>query len=136
MRTFAAVAAGIAALAAAGCGGDEDFANDPRPPAIVTLTASIGPRAVSISPGRLGAGPVSLLIVNQTDARQAVTFSSTAGDGFEAKSGPILPQDTATLRVDVTKGRAVVRVEGEGIREAKLTVGPERASAQNDLLQP
>ena len=136
MRRIVALGASLAALGAAGCGSDEDFANEPRPPAIATITASIGRDAVSVSPNRLGAGPVSLLVVNQTDARQAVTFAGAGGNGFEVTSGPILPQDTATLRVDVTRGRAVVRVDGDGIREARLTVGPERPSAQNDLLQP
>ena len=51
-------------------------------------------------------------------------------------TAPISPRDTATLKADVTPGRYTVHVGGGAIRAARLRVGPERASAQNDLLQP
>jgi hypothetical protein len=58
------------------------------------------------------------------------------GPGIKQVTAPISPQDTATLKVDVKPGRYSVHVAGDVIRAARLKVGPERESAQNDLLQP
>lgn len=136
LRTSAALTA--TALLLGACGGDdEDYANDPRPPAPIVVTASIDSERVSVSPSEFGAGPVSLIITNQTDSAQEVTFESAGSDaGFTQQTAPINPRDTATLKADVPEGGAVVKVSGDGIRQARVTVGAARPSAQNDLLQP
>jgi hypothetical protein len=131
--------AAFAALTAAatGCGKKDDYANKPRPAALIVVTASIGKDRVSVSPRRFGAGPVDLIITNQTSSAQQVTFASSRGGAtFSQQTGPINPRDTATLKADVPEGGAVVRVESETIRPATLRVGAQRPSAQNELLQP
>ncbi len=126
-----------AALLAAGCGKDESYSNDKRPPSLIVLSAAIRADEVSVSPKRFGAGPVSLVIANQTGAAQQITFETTGGTGgFMQQTGPINPGDTATLRADVPKGKATVGVQGDGIAPAVLTVGAARAGAQDELLQP
>jgi hypothetical protein len=89
---------------------------------------------------RFGAGPVRLIVVNQTGAAQQVTLESALapgeGPGIRQQTAPINPQDTATLAADVDPGRYTVSVRGDAIRRATLRVGAERASAQNDLLAP
>ena len=139
MRT-GAMATPLAIVALAGCGGGGDYRNDPRPPAAILLTASISDQRVSVSPRRFGAGPISLVVVNQTSAAQRVTLESAdragSGPGLKQVTAPISPRDTATLKADVQPGRYSVHVGGDGIAGAALRVGPERASAQNDLLQP
>jgi hypothetical protein len=139
MRT-GAMATPLAIVALAGCGGGADYRNDPRPPAAILLTASISDQRVSVSPRRFGAGPISLVVVNQTSAAQRVTLESAdragSGPGLKQVTAPISPRDTATLKADVQPGRYSVHVGGDGIAGAALRVGPERASAQNDLLQP
>jgi hypothetical protein len=130
-----------AMLALGGCGGSsKDYKNDPRPPAPIVVTGYIDDQRVSVSPGSLGAGPISLIVTNQTGASQRVTLESAgatgSGPGIKQVTAPISPQDTATLKVDVKPGSYSVHVAGDGIRAARLKVGPERASAQNDLLQP
>jgi hypothetical protein len=125
--------AGVLALGVAGCGDNDRYANDPRPPAPIVITASISQDKVSVSPDRFGAGPISLVITNQTEAAQQVTFESGGG---RQQTGPINPSDTATLKADVPQGDAVVKVGGAGISPARIAVGPERKSAQNELLQP
>ena len=131
----------LAAVAAAGCGSSGgDYKNEPRLPATIVVTASISKDAVSVSPRRFGAGPISLIVTNQTSASQEVTLESDGspgtGPGIRQKTAPINPRDTATLKANVDPGTYKVHVAGDGIRAATLRVGDERPSAQNDLLQP
>ena len=95
---------------------------------------------MSVSPRSFGAGPISLIVTNQTGTSQRVTLESAgatgSGPGIRQVTAPISPQDTATLKVDVKPGSYSVHVGGDAIRAARLKVGPERESAQNDLLQP
>jgi len=69
----------VFAVAVAGCGSNNDYKNQPRPPSPIVLTASISKDKVSVSPANFGAGPVSLIITNLTGAPQEVTFESDAG---------------------------------------------------------
>ncbi|MGZ8634990.1 MAG: hypothetical protein ACXWZZ_14205 [Solirubrobacteraceae bacterium] len=129
------------ALALGGCGSSSaDYKNDPRPPGPIVITGYIDDQRVSVSPRSLGAGPISLIVTNQTGASQRVTLESAdavgAGPGLKQVTAPISPRDTATLKANVRPGRYTVHVAGGAIRAARLQVGPERASAQNDLLQP
>ncbi len=137
MRPIVAALGIAATLVAAGCGASDDYKNEPRPPAPILVTAYISDEGVSVSPAKFGAGPVNLVITNQSAAAQTVTFESDGSDaGFTQQAGPINPRDTATLKADIPEGAAVVKVDGDAIKAAKITVGAERASAQNDLLQP
>lgn len=137
MRRIVAAACGTAALAFAGCGDDEDYENAERPPSPIVVTAFISDESVSVSPASFGAGPVNLVITNQTATAQQVTFESDGSDaGFRQQTGPINPGAPATLKADVPPGAAVVRVDGAGIKPALIRVGAARESAQNELLQP
>ena len=143
MRRTAALAllAVAAVLVVAACGSNSaDYKNDPRPPSPIVITGYISDQRVSVSPRSLGAGPISLIVTNQTGTAQRVTLESAGaagtGPGIKQVTAPISPQDTATLKVDVKPGRYSVHVGGDAIRAARLKVGPQRASAQNDLLQP
>jgi hypothetical protein len=130
---------GMAALAGmlAGCGDEGDYSNLPRPPSPIVVTASIGKGSVAVSPRRFGAGPVRLVVTNQTDSAQQIIFESAgSGGGFTQRSGPINPRGTAELKAEVPQGRAVVRVSGKGIDASRVTVGPQRRSGQDELLQP
>jgi hypothetical protein len=142
-RTAAVAALGIAVALVAGCGGgsNSDYKNNPRPAAPVVITASVSDKSVSVSPRSFGAGPIRVIVTNQTSAAQKVTLETDSGPAtsspcIKQQTAPISPQDTATLQLDVKPGRYSVHVDGGSIRAAKLQVGKERASAQNDLLQP
>jgi hypothetical protein len=140
------LAGGLIACAAtvglAACGGDDDdYANDPRPPSPINVTASIAQERISISPREFGAGPVVLIIANLTQESQQITLetddeSTTSSPGITQSTGPINPGGTAQIQVDLKQGKYVVAVDDEAIRGATVAVGSPRESAQNELLQP
>ena len=130
-----------ATLLVAGCGEEnDDYANEPRPPAPIVISASISDDQVSVSPRSFGAGPITLIVTNQTDEAREVTLETDeiGGDspGIEQNSGPINPGDTASLKADLATGTYRVGVDGKGISATTLEVGDERPSSQNQLLQP
>ena len=130
MRSIAAITVAAAMLLAASCGGDENYPNSPRPSSAIVLSASITSEAVSVFPTRFGAGPVSLVITNQTAAAQQIGFKAEGrADGFDQQTGPINPGDTATLRAVVPRGKVTVKVLGDGIEPAELRVGAKRGGA-------
>lgn len=139
LRTCVAVLAGGILLTA--CGDDNSHKNELRPPSPINVTAYVGAKRVSVSPNTFGAGPIVVIVTNQSNSSQDVTFqNSTAGSGGEGdvtqSTGPINPGDTGQLKVDVVEGRYEVKAGDDSIRPASISVGPERASAQNDVLQP
>jgi hypothetical protein len=125
---------------AAGCGSGDDYANEPRPPSPINVTAAITDERISVSPDSFGAGPIVLIVSNQSGSPQKVTFQSddveTTGPGVKQTTSPINPRGTATLKVDVTEGAYQLSVDGSGVGAATVEVGPKRESAQNELLQP
>lgn len=138
MRKLTSGALSAVALAIVGCGGGGSYANDPRPPAPVTVTAAIRPDGVTISPARIGAGPILLLATNETSRSQTLTVSqSTNATSAAADStGPINPQGVGQLKVDVVEGHYAIKASQSSVRPATLHVGRQRPSAQNELLQP
>src|SRR3954451_5496761 len=87
----ARTATGLIALCTsiAGCGGGKDFANDPRPPTPVNITAAISDQRVTVSPRKVGAGPVVIIIANETREAHRVTVET---DVLAAEEGGIKQQ--------------------------------------------
>ncbi len=141
----------LAAVIAGGCGsGGPHFVNDPRPPSPVNVTVYINDQRVSISPTSLGAGPVVFIVTNQ--ASQAVSMkilpAGTAAAQSVASTGPISPQATAQITVDLN-AHTTYRVSTSAmastqaaaatatpIQPALLHIGKQRPSASNQLLSP
>ena len=129
--------ASATALGLTGCGTEPRTTGEVRPPGLIQVSAVITSNGVTVSPTRFGAGPVVLRVANLTGAAQRVTFESAGrAGGFTQTTGPINPRGTAELKADVPQGRAVVRVDDEDVAQGSVTVGAERASAEDDLLQP
>ena len=130
----------VATLVVAGCGGGSDYKNNPRPPAPLNITASVSNAGIAVSPTSFGAGPIVLIVTNQTGASQEVTFESNelggSKPGVTQTTEPINPRGTGQLQVNVSEGRYRVRAANADIAPATITVGPERQSAQNQVLQP
>jgi hypothetical protein len=128
------LAALAVAAVASGCGGDDEARSEERPPVPINISISLNEDGVTASPDKFGAGPITLLIANQSGASQTVTID---GPRLRRSVGPINPKDTASVRLTVEPGEFTVSAaESSGLREARLQVGPERPSAQNDLLLP
>jgi len=151
-RIGAPAVALVAALGAgaSGCGTGSPYANNPRPPVPIVVTAEISNSKVSVSPDRFGAGPIQLVVTNQdTESHQLTLENNQIGGstaGIEVTSGPINPQGTASLNAGdtqhpLTPGTYSVHVGPPGqpsgqIAAATLHVGPSRPSGQNQLLEP
>ena len=137
-RVYGGIAAALATVA--GCGGADDYKNDPRPPAPINVTAAITNSNVRVSPQRFGAGPIVLVISNQSSTAQEVTFETDELGGSKPgrtfSTTPINPRGTATLKVDVRQGDWKLGTKDGGIRAAAVSVGKERKTAQDELLQP
>ncbi|MEA2143120.1 MAG: hypothetical protein QOI64_1550 [Solirubrobacteraceae bacterium] len=136
----AAAAALALALTAGGCGGDDEFANRERAPAPITLSAAITPRDITVSPSRIGAGAVELIVSNLTSVSQQITLRSemlSAGTApLEQRTGPINPGDTASLTADLVQGAYRITSGTSRTPSATIRVGPSRSSATDQLLQP
>jgi hypothetical protein len=138
-RTAAGVAVALAFTLGA-CGADDEFANDERAPAPITLSAAITASNVTVSPSRLGAGSIELIASNLTSRSQRLTLRSrTLSDGgepLEQRTGPINPGDTASLTADLAEGIYRVTTRSGAIAPATIRVGPARPSGKDALLQP
>ncbi len=137
---------GASACALAACGSDSSYHNKLRPPAPINVSAAINQQQISIAPTRLGAGPIVLTVVNQSGVSQVATLevndiaSSPARvktAGLRQSTGPINPMDAAQLRVVVQPDTTyTLKTDSDKIDPAQITVGTQRASAQNSISQP
>src|SRR6478672_1615646 len=133
-----AVVSSAAAIALIGCGGGSDFANNPRPPVPLQLTGVITKQKVTISPNKVGAGPVVITVSNQSGQSRTLTLD---GNGIQEQVGPINPLDTAQLQKTLQPGRYTVTAGSEAatkgsIAPATLLIGKERASGSDKVLLP
>jgi hypothetical protein len=142
-RMLGALSATALVLAglATGCGSSDDYANADRPPAPTSISIAVTGTRIEVSPSRIGAGPVLLLIANTSNRSRDVTLTAPDGAGAacveaDASSGPINPQGAARIQLSLVEGTCEVGVADGSVPPARVVVGPERASAQQDLLQP
>lgn len=147
MRTTTIGILGASAIALAGCGSSKTFANRPRPPAPINLTVYINNARVSVSPHAVGGGPVVFIVTNQAARAQSLAIQRKGGPGSIANTGPINPQGTAQVTVNLRRGTYTVATTAAGtteaarsdaspIHSATLLIGRPRASASDQLLQP
>jgi hypothetical protein len=147
----------VLALAAAGCGA-ESHPNDQRPEPPIRVSITITPKAITVQPVAVGFGPartqqipqnqnhaqpeikgdrgpltVSIVIANQTRSESKLELRGPR----DVSSVAIPAGSPATLQTDLPTGTYVVGAAGvPSARLGKLTVGPFRASSQNDVLLP
>ena len=134
-RVFAGAAALGATIGLGACG-EDDFENQPRPPAPIELSARVSDEEVSISPSKppeVGAGLATITISNQSQEEVSLTLEGPT----DVASEPIPPGATGSMKSDLAEGEyEVTGGEESNAREDLLVVGPRRPSSQNQLLQP
>ena len=136
-RVRACIGLAIAAALVGGCG-DDDFKNEARSPIRLALTGVIKDDKVTVSPAKVGAGPVQITISNQTDSVRTITLE---GESIREREGPVEPGDTATIQKTLEPGSYEVRAGSEKavrkeIQPAVLEIGKKRKNSNNDLLLP
>jgi hypothetical protein len=136
----ATLAAGVALVSAlAGCGQPDYTRRPPRPPTPLQITGVITEDRVSVSPNRIGAGPIVLIVSNQDATSKTLVLE---GESKRERVGPINPQDTATITANVQQGRYTLRAGSDRaapsqmVKPAEIVVGRERPTGEDDLLRP
>ena len=137
----AALVAGIAMLSVlSGCGQDDFVREPPRPPLPIQVTGVITTTGVTISPDRIGGGPVVIIVSNQDEVSHTVILE---GEQAREQVGPINPDDAATITTDLTQGRYTVRAGSERasapsrrLDPGVLLVGQRRPTGEDDILRP
>jgi hypothetical protein len=118
--------------------GDEDFKNEPRQPVPIELTGVVQDGGVTVSPAKIGAGPVVITLANQTDDPHTIALD---GGSVHTEVGPVAPTNTTTIRRTLAPGEYEVSAGSEAavpkeIKPATLRVGPDRDNASGDLELP
>jgi hypothetical protein len=139
----------VGVVAIAGCGGGATFANKPRPAVPVNVSVYLNDTRVSISPSSVGAGPIVLIVTNQASRSESLTVLPPSGSQALANTGPISPQATAQVTINLDPGdytistgatgateAAVAASQAQGLQPATLHIGAARPSSSNQLLQP
>ena len=130
----------IALVFAAGCGSEPQRENEERPAPLVVMTAAVQDDVIRVSPRTVGAGQIELVVSNQSDSPQTVTFETDELGGTEggnrASSSEIAAGGTGRLKIDTREGTYSISVEDDAIRAARVEIGPPRESGQNQLLLP
>ena len=149
--------AGLAIVAAAGCG-VEEHANEPRPQPSTRVSVAVGEDEITVQPGRIAVGPEpSQQIPQNVDAEQPRVRSNAPvevvlvaanltdvdshlevrGAGANATSKPLVANGAIALQARLPTGVYSVRAAGlPGVKPGRLVVGPYRTSSENDLLLP
>jgi hypothetical protein len=134
-RLIAALVVLAAVPTIAACG-EDDFENQPRQAAPISLGALINDREVKVSPStadRVGGGLATITISNQSGEPASLVLEGPVDDS----SDEIPPGSTGEMTTTLEEGDYIVSAGGEsGLRETKLEVGPERETSQNELLLP
>jgi hypothetical protein len=133
----AVLTAGLTVVLVAGCG-SSDFKNKPRPAVPIELTGVIQEKKVTVSPNKVGAGPILITVSNQTNDAHTLTLE---GESVRERVGPINPLDTATIQKTLREGTYEVRAGSSvavahEIKPATLVIGKPRKDSNNQLLTP
>ena len=121
----------LAALVVAGCGRD-DHENEPRPPVPAEISVKLEQGQVVVSPSEFGAGPTNFTIANLGDRDVVLAIDGPT----VAQSDEVPPGGTGTLKTELVSGDYRASAEGADAVPFNFQVGPERPSAQDELLLP
>jgi hypothetical protein len=135
-----ALASGVTVAALlAGCGGGKDFADQQRPAVPLTLSGVITNTGVNVSPNRLGAGPVVILVSNQTQAPHTLTLDGA--NIAPVQSASISPADTGRIQTTLAPGSYTVKAGSlhavkKELKPAHLVIGKARPDSNGQVGLP
>lgn len=136
----ALLAAVLACLVLAGCAGEDSYQNARRPPAPINVTVAVDEGTIRVTPPSFGAGPVVLVVANESGTAQQLTFETDEiggpTGGIRRSTRRIADGATATLQVDPRPGRYRLGTGSDAVRAATVEVTASRPSAQDALLLP
>jgi hypothetical protein len=115
----------------AGCGA-KNFPNDPRSPTPIEVSARVDSQGVQVAPNHFGAGLVNFTIANLASAPIALNVTGPT----RGSTTQIQPGTPDYLRMNMKEGTYRMTASKGRIKPATITVGPERPSSQNKLLEP
>lgn len=130
-RGLVAVAVAATAVALGACG-EDDFENDPRPPVPFDVSVEISDDGVVVAPAEFGAGIATFTIANLTDEPAVLAIDGPTAE----ESNEIAPSATDVIRTEVVTGDYEAVAVGTSAPPFDFEVGPERESAQDELLLP
>jgi len=127
------------AVFAVGCGGGKNFQAKPRPAATIQLTGVITDQGVTVSPNRVGAGPVQILVSNQT--QQSHTLTLDGANIQPLRSAPIGPTDTGSITSSLAPGVYTVKAGTTSavkkqLSPARIVIGKARPDSNNQVGLP
>ncbi len=121
----------IVLVGAAGCGSEPQRENVDRPAPLVVMTAAVQDDVVRVSPRTVGAGQIEVVVSNQSDSPQTVTFETDelggSQGGNRASSSEIAVGGTGRLKIDAREGTVLDQRQG---RRDPCCAGRDRASAR------
>ena len=88
--------------------------------------------SLRVSPGTFGAGLVNFTIANLSDSEASIEIDGPT----QSESQEIAPGDNAILKAQMEEGSYTFALGGATSQPVLVEVGPERESAQDDLLLP
>jgi hypothetical protein len=122
-------------LGVTACGSSTHFQNLPRPATPVDLSVYVNNSHVSISPSRVGAGPLILYVTNQASGPRTVAIRSADGSSL-ASSGRINSGQTAQISTNLRSPGVYSIAGGAQVPPARLDISKPRPDSNNVLLQP
>jgi len=149
MRACTIVVCGALALGVAGCGSSSQTAAAvATPPDPVNVSALIGPGRVSLSPTRVGAGPILLTVTNQSAHAESLVVMAGSSSHVLARTAPINPQGSTQISVrlrrgsyELTAASVVSKTDAQRSRQSgtpgiTLRVGSARSGGGSAMLTP
>lgn len=110
----------FAAVALAACGGSH-YEYKPRATVPINVSVYINSQRVALSPTSITPGPVSITITNQASTAESLQVVPAGGSSTRplAETGPISPQGTAQVTVDLSNaGRYTITTAPDSSTEA------------------
>ena len=141
------LAAVLGTLVLAGCGGGTHFANTGRPASQLNVSVYVNDQRISVSPGSVTVGLVTITITNQSSNARAIQISPAGGSSAVTSTGPISPQATDQVTVNLSSGNYTVgtapgsstlaaAATPTGVAPGLLRVQGQRGNSNSHLLQP